>query len=132
MARRGGRASLVVFSKNKDNKKSNKYGAEETVVDGIKFHSKKEATRYSELKSLLRNGKITDLELQPKYDLIPTTKIGGKTYCKITYSADFKYKDSKGAVIIEDVKSVATKKNHVYQIKKRLMKTVHGIEVVEV
>lgn len=111
--------------------KSNKYRASQTVVDGIKFDSKKEAKRYRELKLLERAGKITELELQPKYDLIPTTKIHGKTHCKITYSADFKYQDDQGRKIVEDVKSDITKKNPVYQIKKRLMKQVHGIEITE-
>jgi hypothetical protein len=35
-----------------------KYGAEPTVVDGIRFDSKKEAARYQELKLLAKAGEI--------------------------------------------------------------------------
>jgi hypothetical protein len=50
----------------------NKYRNIKTIVDGITFASKKEAKRYSELKLLERAGMITDLELQPAFNLILT------------------------------------------------------------
>lgn len=49
----------------------NKYLNKFTEVDGIKFSSKKEANRYSELKMMENAGIITDLKLQVKFVLIP-------------------------------------------------------------
>ncbi len=100
--------------------KKNKYGNHKVyrVIGGDKvlFDSKKEARRYDQLALLLRGGKISELTLQPKYDLIPTVKWNGKTLRKITYSADFRYVQN-GNTIVEDVKGMLT---DVYKIKMRL------------
>ena len=48
-----------------------KYGSRKTIVDGISFDSKKEASRYRELLLLERAGKIGNLRRQVKYVLIP-------------------------------------------------------------
>jgi len=101
----------------------NKYKAIKTVVEGITFDSKKEARRYLQLKLLVRAGAITDLELQPKFDLIVNgTKCG-------FYKADFRYVN-KGVneVIVEDVKGMKTP---VYNLKKKLIKAIYGIEIFE-
>ena len=49
-----------------------KYKAIRTKIDGITFASKKEAHRYTDLKTLEKHNKIRDLKLQPcfpfKYD----------------------------------------------------------------
>ena len=45
-----------------------KYHNIKTVVDNIKFDSKKEANRYTELKLLERAGKIFALALQRKFE----------------------------------------------------------------
>jgi len=101
----------------------NKYKAIKTVVEGITFDSKKEARRYLQLKLLVRAGAITDLELQPKFDLMVNgTKCG-------FYKADFRYVDvSLNKVIIEDVKGMKTP---VYNLKKKLIKAIYGIEIFE-
>ena len=100
--------------------KKNKYGNKKTVVDGITFDSRKEANRYAELKILERGGVITDLELQPRFELLSGFRRNGKTYRKIEYVADFSYNES-GRTVVEDVKSVITRKNPVYVIKKKLL-----------
>ena len=51
-----------------------KYKNKITEVDGIKFHSKKEADRYIELKLLQKAKKIKFLELQPVIPLIVNKK----------------------------------------------------------
>lgn len=94
-----------------------KYFNHKVTVGGIKFDSKLEARRYQELKLLEENGEIFDLELQPKFELIPSFKKDGKTYRKTTYIADFAYKDKEGQLIIEDTKGYETE---VYKIKKKL------------
>ena len=50
---------------------TSKYGAVKMIIDGITFDSRKEARRYTELKLLERTGKITDLQRQVKFRLIP-------------------------------------------------------------
>ncbi len=53
------------------NRSRAKYGNRKVVVDGITFDSKKEAQRYTELKLLEKTGKITGLQLQREFELIP-------------------------------------------------------------
>jgi hypothetical protein len=99
----------------------NKYGNKPTVVDGIKFSSKKEASRYGQLKLLQRGGKISELRLQPKFDIV----VCGAKICR--YIADFTYVEN-GLVIVEDVKGKPTP---VYRLKKKLMKAVFKIDIRE-
>ena len=97
----------------------NKYKNKKVMVDGIKFDSMKEARRYSELKLLERAGKIKDLELQPKFELIPTIRREGqKTERKTVYIADFMYKEiGNDKLVVEDTKGYRT---DVYLLKKKL------------
>ena len=50
-------------------RRGNKLHAELTVVDGIKFPSKKEADRYEELKLLKAAGEVKWFIRQPRFDL---------------------------------------------------------------
>ena len=97
-----------------------KYGAIRTEVDGIKFASKREAKRYGELKLLERAGKIHNLTVQPRFDLV----VHGTNIC--TYVGDFRYLED--GWIVEDVKGVRTS---VYRIKAKLMLACHGIKIKE-
>lgn len=97
---------------------SNKYGNKKTVIDGIKFDSKLEAKRYSELKLMQKAGVIKDLELQPKFLLQEGFRdADGKKHQAINYIADFKYIQD-GETIIEDTKGRET---DVYRIKKKML-----------
>lgn len=109
----------------------NKFGAQKTEVDGITFDSKREASRYCELKMMQRAGEISDLELQPVFRLeVPDARVGGFMFiCR--YIADFRYLKN-GEVVVEDAKSPATAKLEVFRLKKKLMRALHGIDVVEV
>ena len=121
--------------------KGNKYGANKFVIDGIKFDSKREARRYSELLVLLKAGDISDLQRQVKYVLIPAQRepdiIGPKGGRKpgkllekeVAYVADFVYKDKDGNTIVEDTKGFRTKD---YIIKRKLVLWIHAIKVEEV
>jgi hypothetical protein len=107
--------------------KRSKYGAKRTEFDGIVFASKAEATRYQELRVLERKGLISDLELQPVFELAPAVKLDGKTKPALRYVADFRYCDKvHHGSVVEDVKGMQTQ---VFRIKRHLMKTVLGIEV---
>lgn len=79
-----------------------KYRAIPTMVDNIRFASKKEAARYTELKLLFKAGKIQTLELQPRFEL---HAYGGEVIG--SYVADFAYFEGQRR-IIEDVKGMMT------------------------
>lgn len=99
--------------------KPTKYRNKKTVIDGITFQSRKESNRYFELKMLQRIGGIYDLELQPKFEIISNVIWNHKTLRKRYYIADFTYYEN-GNKIVEDVKSVITRKNPVYTLKRQL------------
>lgn len=109
-----------------------KYRNKKVVLDGIRFDSKREAERYSYLKVLERVGEIEKLELQKKFVLVPAqrNKAGKVTERAITYRADFYYFDKRqGKWVVEDAKGVKT---DVYKMKKKLMRSVHGLGIMEV
>ena len=107
--------------------KKNKYNNKITELDGIKFHSRKEAARYSQLKLYEKGKLISDLRLQVKYELIPKLVINGKSERAISYVADFVYFDTVNNVeVVEDVKGLMT---DVFKIKYRLMKQIHNIDI---
>ena len=102
----------------------NKYHAVKTEVDGFVFDSKREARRYRELKLLESAGEIGNLALQPKFDL----SVNGEKIC--SYYADFEYCDLRtGKTVVEDAKGVRT---HEYRIKKKLVRAIYGVTIVEV
>ena len=99
-----------------NNESKSKYGAQKTTVDGIRFDSKKESERYSELRLLERSGAISDLKLQPKFELQEGFRLQGHAIRAITYVADFSY-IFRGQRIVEDVKGMKTQ---VYNLKKKM------------
>ncbi len=103
-----------------------KYGNRKVEVDGMTFDSAKEGRRYADLKLMERGGEISDLKMQVPFRML----VEGVLVC--TYVADFTYRRPVpiGTVlVVEDVKGMRT---DVYKIKRRLMKAVHNIDVVEV
>ena len=115
-----------------------------TTFDGIEHASQKEANRWCELKLLERAGKITDLDRQVKFTLIPAqyeyefdkvVKAKGKLpkgkliERECAYIADFVYADENGHLIVEDTKGFKTKE---YVIKRKLMLYVHHVKIKEV
>lgn len=118
-----------------------KYKNHIVTIDGITFDSMKEGNRYRELKLLERAGKITGLQLQVKYILIPSQfgrvpdaqRPGGtKRVClerEVSYYADFVYKDADGNLVVEDTKGFKTKE---YIIKRKLMLERYGIRIREI
>lgn len=115
--------------------KRNKYNNKVVHADGFKFDSDLEYRRYLELKILVKAGKISDLRLQVKYELAEPVSFEFEARQKrsLAYIADFVYFDNETKkTVVEDAKSKATKKNSTYRIKKHLMKSIHGIEVIEI
>jgi hypothetical protein len=108
-----------------------KYGAVQTTVDGITFHSAKEARRYQELKLLQQAGEILSLQLQPEYDLVAGDTIIG------VYRADFSYlelqqpkrrNEASATRVVEDVKGIKTP---LYKWKKKHVEAQYGIQIRE-
>ena len=95
----------------------NKFFNKKTGVDGILFDSAREAARYKILKEMQKKGEITGLELQPKYELLPSFRYRGQSVRKVVYIADFAYTTKDGQKVVEDVKGYMTKD---YKIKKKL------------
>lgn len=113
-------------SKNDKKKKPAKYRNRRTLFMGIWFDSKSEARRYQELLLLEHAGQIRDIECQPRYDLVVNgQKLG-------FYKGDFRYVVvATGQQVLEDVKSLPTK-TAVYQLKKKLVKALYAIDIVEI
>lgn len=120
--------------------RKNKYrNTKVRTQEGYTFDSRKEYFRYLELVQMQVDGEITDLRCQVKYELIPSQKLDNpvwegdhyrRTEQAVTYTADFVYvKDGK--TVVEDTKSKATRTQQ-YVIRRKLMKYIHGIEIVEI
>ena len=115
----------------RDNKpKQPKYGNHKVVVDGEKVaDSKHEFKRLNDLKNQQRVGEIKDLQTQVRYNLIPSQVICNKKERGTDYVADFVYWTKDDQFICEDAKGHKTAD---YIIKRKLMKMIHDIDVVEV
>lgn len=113
-------------------KKVPKYRNKGVFIDGIKFVSKKEGDRYLFLKKCEEEGLISNLELQPKFELIPSvteeyvvhlkTKDKVKTrtlQLAIYYVGDFKYLKN-GEEIVEDVKGSPFTVTREFELKNKL------------
>lgn len=106
-----------------------KYRNVRASLDGHTFDSEKERARFAELRLMERAGEISDLKLQPVFELIPPVKENGKVVQRaITYKGDFSYM-REGQLVVEDAKGVRTE---VYKLKKKMMRALLGIVVQEV
>lgn len=115
---------------NKKIGRGEKFNNQYCHYDGKDFDSVKEMKRYQHLMILQRLGKIKDLKTQVKFEILPTTKICGETQRKVIYIADFTYiLVGTDSLVVEDAKGART---DVYRLKRKLMKVMLGIDVVEV
>jgi hypothetical protein len=103
-----------------------------TEVDGYLFDSEKEAARFVELRMEHWAGEINGF-LFLKRDLRWPLRINGALIC--TYEADFAYyrRDPHTGVfsdklVVEDCKGFQTP---AYKLKRKLMKALHGIDILE-
>lgn len=87
----------------------NKYGAKKTQVGQITFDSKKEATRWIELRLLERGGEISELRRQVKVELIGQYRpLYTRTGRKMKLTFDFAYIED-GVEVYEDSKGAWTR-----------------------
>jgi hypothetical protein len=96
-----------------------KYRNVKTTVNGILFDSKMEADYYL---YLLEQKDIANLELQPKFLLMPAFKKLGRTIRKTEYIADFLITYSDGSRLAIDVKGMTTQ---AFKIKEKLFHFNH-------
>lgn len=125
-------------------KPDSKYGNKKVEYQGISFDSKKEMERYLILLDAQRQGVISDLQRQVKFELIPAiteeyiehlkTKDRVKTrtlQLAINYICDFTYKKD-GMLVVEDVKASKAMLTKEYCLKKKMMLAIHGLAIKEV
>ena len=124
-----------------------KYNSRKVTRNGETYDSIKEADRHGVLKLLERAGKISNLQRQVKFELIPAQKdpVTGKVIeWAVSYVADFVYDvpvhtqsiNENGHVvfgdgwktIVEDVKGYRTPE---YKLKKKMMLYLHNIRIKE-
>lgn len=105
-----------------------KYANQPIEVDGIKFDSKAEARYWNILKTRQKAGEIKNVQRQVVFELAPAVKIGGRMRPPLRYIADFVF-DEAGKIVVADVKGAVP---DAYRIKRHLMKSVHGIDILEI
>lgn len=135
-----------IRNRNGEDKKTPKYKNKIVFIDGIKFVSKKEGDRYLFLKKCEEEGLISNLELQPKFELIPSvteeyvvhlkTKDKFKTrvlQLAINYVGDFKYLKN-GEEVVEDVKASPKRASldKVFLLKEKLFFWKFGFSIKRV
>lgn len=98
-----------------------KYNAKKTLICDILFDSKFEAERYCILNVMQKGKLISELKLQVPYQIM----VNDIKIC--AYIADFVYIQD-GKTVVEDAKGVKTPE---YRLKKKLMKAVFDIDILE-
>ena len=108
----------------------NKFGAQPTTVDGIRFDSLREARRWGELRLMEKAGEIVDLRRQVPVELQgrdgPLLTRTGRC---MRLTIDFAYTDSRsGLTIYEDAKGMPTRD---YEVR-RAVAAAQGVNILEV
>lgn len=95
-----------------------KYNAKKVTYNNLQFDSKFETTYYAFLQELEKQGKISNLERQKSYELLPrqTDSIGKFLYHPVIYVSDFEY-DVQGVHHTVDTKGFKTAD---FRIKQKL------------
>lgn len=93
------------------------------TVDGIVFHSQREAAYYRVLKALEAAGQIDQLQRQVAFPIVV------KGVRVAVYKADFSHQDrATGQLVVTDVKGYRTES---YRLKKALVEALYGIRIRE-
>lgn len=108
-----------------------KYGAKRVEFNGEVFDSKFELTYWLYLQELVKQNKITNLQRQIKYELLPrqTDENNKFKYHPVIYKSDFEYDDVQGVHHTLDTKGFKTSD---FRIKQKLFyyRTNREIECV--
>lgn len=108
-------------------KRRGKYNARRVTLDsGQKFDSAAEARTYAELQIRQERGEISDLELQPRFELIPAfTDSNGEKTRSATYTADFRFIDDKGRTVVVDVKGGKATQTQAFNLRWKMLRYLH-------
>lgn len=131
--------------------RASKYNARRCEFDGRKFASKREMKYYRALLARKAAGEIDRFDCQHPFVLLPAmyegdcpcqsegltwrleiSRTGNRGKClarALRYVADFVIWYDDGRCEVVDVKGYKT---DIYKLKRRLMRQIHGIEIVEV
>ena len=113
--------------------KASKYLNVKCEYDGHKFDSLKERDYYITLQVYKRYGEVINIELQPQFPYTITysnpTDPDKTMIQHVKYIADFKVDYADGHTAIIDCKGIKT---NVYLRKKKIIKTLYNIDIVEV
>jgi hypothetical protein len=113
-------------------KKPAKYRNTRCEHQGVKFDSQRERSHWFHLIQQEAAGLISDLELQVPFVLTDRKQRDDGTWERASkYVADFTY-IRDGKLVVEDVKSDATRKNRAYVQKRKQMLDKYGITVKEI
>ena len=111
-----------------------KYGNKPTTdADGIRHASKKQAQRYRYLGHLMKSGEILMLAREVRFRLP-----GGVEYVADHLTATQKALEvmaglvASGDLVVEDVKSTATRNDKLYKVKAKQMRECLGLAVREI
>lgn len=109
--------------------KPSKYKNRKVVIKGVCYDSLKECRRHQFLTMERDLKQISDLHRQVTFVLAPSVHMEGnqRKTPALRYVADFIYVRG-GKLVVEDCKGFKTR---TYLQKKHLMKTLHGINIVE-
>ncbi len=97
-------------------KRTSKYGAAPTVVDGIRFDSKSEARYYERLKLRVQSGEVLYFLMQVPFRLPGNTR----------YVVDFMEVHADGSIHWVDVKGVETQ---MFRLKKRQVESLYPVTI---
>jgi hypothetical protein len=102
--------------------KQNKYRNNKPYKHGRTWDSNKELQYYETLLLLEKIGEISDIELQPKFEICPSVQFNNRKQPIRYYIADFRYFEKKtGLTIVCDVKSKISAKLSTYTLKRQLL-----------
>lgn len=110
-------------------KRGNKYGAKKQQFAGQAFDSKAERDYYIYLLSLKQAGEVTEIRLQPEFELQPAYKLGKNKRRAIKYTADFEVTYSDGRREVVDVKGFAARD---FSLRKRMFEYRYGMPLTVV
>ena len=102
---------------------SNKYRAQKTVLNGLKFDSKVEARYYCQIQ--YQSGWTR----QEHFDLIPKFKCGDKNYRKAVYTPDFIHRTNNEIDKVVDVKGGNVTLKDSAKLRMKLFMAKYGVPV---
>lgn len=101
-----------------------KYSSRQVFHDGHMFDSLAEMRRYQDLRLMEASGAISDLEVHPRFEVLPAFQRGKLKVRAIVYEADFAYMEA-GRRVVEDVKGFETRE---FRLKRKLWLYRYGDE----